>query len=295
MEAGYGAEEQATRRARKVDRLRREEAAHEATRDSVAAELAQAQRQQRAWSAGAEGERMVAETLDPLSHYGWTCLHDVHWPGRPIANIDHIAIGPGGVVVIDSKNWTGRVALQDGVLRQNGYRRDREAEGVAEATAAVTALLVPEHRSKVMGVICLAGQDQPPTPTAQGVTVVGRLQIASYLVGLPARLSPYDVADLGRYLWGVLGGPASPALASTADLTKAPGRAPRRAPRQARARAPQAAPRQRQAAFRSSGTSRSGGQRRRRGPALSGLLWRLGLVAVLYLFLQAYLQSLGGA
>ena len=290
MEAGYGAEEQATRRARKVRQLQREQAAHEATRDSVAAALAQAQRQQRAWSAGAEGERMVAETLDPLSHYGWTCLHDVHWPGRPIANIDHIAIGPGGVVIIDAKNWTGHVVMHDGVLTQNGYRRDREVEGVAGAAAAVAAMFRPQHHSKVWGVICLAGQDQPPVSSVPGVTVVGRLQLASYLVGLPTVFSPYDVADTGRHLASALEGPIGHPLASS-SVQAAPARAPRRAPRQA----PRAARGQGQAAFRSSGTPRSGGRRRRRGPALSGLLWRLGLVAVLYLFVLAYLQSLGGA
>ncbi|WP_407923750.1 nuclease-related domain-containing protein [Arthrobacter cheniae] len=31
-----------------------------------------------------------------LELQGWRMLHDVHWPGRPKANIDHIAVGPGG-------------------------------------------------------------------------------------------------------------------------------------------------------------------------------------------------------
>ena len=205
MDAGWGAEEQATRRSRKVQRLRRERDAEVATRSVVEAELERAQRQQRAWAVGAEGERLVAATLETLAPYGWTALHDLHWPGRRLANIDHIAIGPGGVVVIDAKNWSGHVAVESGTLRQNGYRRDREVEGAAEATQAVAALFQPQHRSSVHAVICLAGQDQTPTLCEPGVVVTGRLQLAQLLLSLPTHFTPYDVADIGRRLGRTLG------------------------------------------------------------------------------------------
>ena len=81
---------------------------------------------------------------------GWQVLHDLHWPGRPFANIDHIVVGPGGVFVIDSKNWLGRIDVRDGVLRQNGYRRTEACDGAAQAAAAVAALLQPQHRSLVV-------------------------------------------------------------------------------------------------------------------------------------------------
>lgn len=237
MEAGYGAEEQATRRSRRVERLRRETAADDAARSEVEAALARAQQDQRNWAAGAEGERQVAAALEPLAQFGWTALHDVRWPGRPQANIDHIAIGPGGVVVIDAKNWTGDVTLADGRLRQNGYGRERELGGVAQATAAVTALLAPQHRSAVSGLLVLSGQDQEPMTTASGVPVVGRLQLAAHLARRPARLTPYEVAGIGGLLQAQLTGPRSPGLATTAALDR-PVRAPRRAPRPAAGRPP---------------------------------------------------------
>lgn len=221
MEAGFGAEEQASRRARRAAEKRKELAAGEAAGSAVAAELERIQRQQRAWSQGAEGERQVAAALEPLAQFGWTTLHDVHWPGRPQANIDHIAVGPGGVVIVDAKNWTGAVTLHNGALRQNGYAREREVEGVAQATAAVTVLLAPEHRASTRAVICLAGQDQDPVTVGPGVTVVGRLQLAAWLATLPARLSPYDVADLGRHLHGLLGGPTTPTLPPLAAFNRA--------------------------------------------------------------------------
>ena len=217
MEAGWGAEEQATRRSRKVQRLRQERDADAAARSAVQAELERAQRQQRAWAVGAEGERQVAATLETLAPYGWTALHDLHWPGRPQANIDHIAIGPGGVAIIDAKNWSGHVAVESGTLRQNGYRRDREVEGAAQAAQAVAALFQPQHRQSVHAVICLAGQDQAPTVCGPGVVVAGRLQLAQLLLSLPTHFTPYDVADIGRHLGRRLG--------------EEPERVPARAPR----------------------------------------------------------------
>lgn len=270
MDAGYGAEEQASRRSRRLEKLRREQAAAGRARSTVEASIERLQREQRAWAAGAEGERLVARSLEALAGYGWATLHDVHWPGRPMANIDHIAIGPGGIVVVDTKNWTGEVLLRDGVLRQNGYRREREVDAVAQAAAAVTALLAPQHRSSVAAVICLAAQDQAPASSGPGVTVVGRLQIAEHLVSLPPRLTPYDVADVGRYLARALSEP----MASTAR---------RRVPRSA------------------SGARRSAPSRRRpprarqgpRGLSLGGALIRLGAIGIAVVVLQAWLRASG--
>lgn len=199
MDAGYGAEEQASRRARRAAERRRDLAANEAVGSAAEAELERLLREQRMWAQGAEGERQVASALEPLAQFGWLAAHDLHWPGRPFANIDHIAVGPGGVFVIDAKNWTGNVTISNGLLRQNGYSRERELESVAQAAAAVTALLAPQHRASVRAVICLAAQEQEPVTVGPGVTVVGRHQLAAWLVTLPARLTPYDVADLGRH------------------------------------------------------------------------------------------------
>ncbi|WP_165372740.1 nuclease-related domain-containing protein [Pengzhenrongella frigida] len=158
----------------------------------------------------------VAQVLEGLAQHGWTVLHDVHWPGRAQARIDHVAIGPGGIAVIDARYWTGVVTLTDGVLRQNGHRRDRELEGAANAVSALTALLAPQHRSAGFGVICLVGLDQEAVSAGLGLRVVGRAQLASFLAGLPPRLSPYDVADLGRRLSAALAGSSSPSLTAAA-------------------------------------------------------------------------------
>ena len=50
------------------------------------------------------GERYVAEWLDPLKMEGWFVFHDVPCEGATGKfNIDHVAVGPGGVWLIETK------------------------------------------------------------------------------------------------------------------------------------------------------------------------------------------------
>lgn len=55
-----------------------------------------------AWAVGARGEELLAKLLDGLVDEGVLTLHDRRIPGTQ-ANIDHIAIAPSGVYVIDAK------------------------------------------------------------------------------------------------------------------------------------------------------------------------------------------------
>lgn len=58
------------------------------------------------WQTGAWGEQATAKALRKLQREGWVILHDLP-AGR--GNVDHIAIGPGGVYVLDSKQPGGSV------------------------------------------------------------------------------------------------------------------------------------------------------------------------------------------
>ncbi|WP_337063102.1 nuclease-related domain-containing protein [Kineococcus sp. G2] len=254
--AGRGAAEQARRHAARAEELRRE--------------LARVEREQRNWEAGAEGERLVAEALAVLEADGWTVLHDVRWPGRQRANLDHVAIGPGGVVVIDSKNWTGAVSFREDELRVGNRSMAKELTGVAAATAAVTALVPARHRRDVLGVLCLV--QQPVAAREVGaITVVGRTAVVELLRALPPVLTAGDVARTARTLAAELAGPSSGETLTTADVP-APRSAPRRSVPQRQARR---APRR---------------TARRRHPVLRALL-RAALAVVALLVALALVQS----
>jgi hypothetical protein len=66
------------------------------------------------WKRGGEGERKTERALKPLERQGWTIEHDVQRDGR--ANLDHIATGPGGVFLLETKNLAGTISFEDGVL-----------------------------------------------------------------------------------------------------------------------------------------------------------------------------------
>jgi hypothetical protein len=65
----------------------------------------------RAWATGAEGEVALGRRLDAIRQPDVRVLHDRRIPGST-ANIDHIAIGPRGVFVIDAKHYKGAPTLR---------------------------------------------------------------------------------------------------------------------------------------------------------------------------------------
>ena len=107
MGAGDGKAEQSRLAAERVARLKHR--------------LDEAEGATKPWDADAVSEKVVADKLGELVPRGWYVLHDVHWPGRPKASLDHVLVGPGGVVVVDCKNWTGEVRVLSGVLWQGRY------------------------------------------------------------------------------------------------------------------------------------------------------------------------------
>jgi hypothetical protein len=88
------------------------------------------------WRQGAEGEQATARALRGLANRGWTVVHDVD-PGR--GNIDHIAIGPPGIFLVDSKDLHGTVSVERG--RLSVRHRSRHAEGAAPAPCGLGARL----------------------------------------------------------------------------------------------------------------------------------------------------------
>jgi hypothetical protein len=109
--------------------------------------------QARTWQRGAQGERHTARLLDRLTGDGFVVFHDVAVPDSP-ANVDHLVIGPTGVFVIDSKQWTGSVHQSgDGLVWHNHYRLDRALETVHWEAAALGRLL----DTRIQPLLCVHG------------------------------------------------------------------------------------------------------------------------------------------
>jgi hypothetical protein len=66
------------------------------------------------WGRGAAGERKTERALRPLERNGWKVEHDIQRDGR--ANLDHVVTGPPGVFLLETKNLSGTITVEDGVL-----------------------------------------------------------------------------------------------------------------------------------------------------------------------------------
>ncbi|MFC6935699.1 nuclease-related domain-containing protein [Actinomadura yumaensis] len=73
---------------------------------------------------GAKGERAIGGRLDKWARaQGWHVLHAVP-VGRNGADIDHVLIGPFGVVTVNTKRTRGKVWAAEQALLVNGVRTD---------------------------------------------------------------------------------------------------------------------------------------------------------------------------
>jgi len=139
------------------------------------------------WERGAEGERTTARVLDRLPSTEWTVFHDVRWPGRRLANVDHVVIGPPGVFVIDSKNWSGSIEIRGDVLRQNGRSRERAVANAADAGLAVAGMTDVVSSDHVFPVLCFV-RDEPITGRARNVMVCTTSNLEEMLLTRPRRI-----------------------------------------------------------------------------------------------------------
>ncbi len=135
---------------------------------------------ERAFAHGQLGEETVARALERrLANGPAALLHDRRMPGG-YGNIDHLAVAPRGVYVIDAKAIKGKVRVRRGGpgtsrLQINGRTRNKLVLGLARQVDAVRSGLDAEgHRgAPVTGVLCFTEADFP---------LFGRMQIDGYLL-----------------------------------------------------------------------------------------------------------------
>lgn len=182
------------------------------------------------WDRGAEGERATGEVLDGLQAQGWMVFHDVRWPGRQRANIDHVVVGPPGIFVIDAKNWTGRIEVRDNTFRAHGRRQDKVVAAAADAALAVTALTSPPAGATTRGVLCFV-RDEPIVGWCFDVMMCSTHNLREMLTSRPDVLSPEQVRlaaiELDLAFRAGAQSPAPPrrrAMAATTPSTRSPRR-----------------------------------------------------------------------
>lgn len=150
---------------------------------------------------GDDGEATTRAALEPLAQEGWLLLHRRQWPGTRRADIDHLLVGPGGVVVLDSKNWSGRVRLTSGRLLQGQDDVTDQLDDVERQVQAVEDVMVPFGVTPltVTGGMVFVGHDLP-LGVAGRVHVLDDRSLLTWLRSLGQRLDPEAVEVLGAAL-----------------------------------------------------------------------------------------------
>ncbi|CAM3191800.1 NERD domain-containing protein [Nocardioides dubius] len=148
----------------------------------------------KAWNTGAIGEEQLGRRLDELASDSVRVLHDRRIPGTR-ANIDHIAITPTGIYVIDAKRYVNQrpaLRIEGGILRPRvatlmvgGRDRTKLVDGVLSQVEIVRDIVgdaVP-----VTGVLCFIDADWP--------LLGGAFTIRGMEVLWPKKLYPLLVAS----------------------------------------------------------------------------------------------------
>jgi hypothetical protein len=158
------------------------------------------------WGMGAAGERRTEKALRPLLRTGWLFLHDLERPGG--GNIDHLALGPGGVFVLDTKVWSGVVTVDNtgatvsprddpsASWTASGQQRTlpTAAAAVGRALAAATGQALPSPHA-----IVVLWSPFPQRVAVSGkVTYVAGEHLADWLTGQPRQLRDDRIAGLHR-------------------------------------------------------------------------------------------------
>ena len=92
---------------------------------------------------GRRGERLVADLLSGLPDDYWL-LNDVAL-GLARGTIDHVLIGPCGVVVIDAQDLAGDIRCWENGWSVNGYHRDDVGQHANSEACAVRYFLSEKH------------------------------------------------------------------------------------------------------------------------------------------------------
>ena len=121
----------------------------------------------KAWDTGALGEERLGNRLNELASDSLRVLHDRRIPGSR-ANIDHIAVAPTGVYVIDAKKYKGRpqLKIEGGFLRP---RVEKLLVGTRDCTKLVDGVLkqvdivrgIVGDDLPIHGVLCFVEADWP--------------------------------------------------------------------------------------------------------------------------------------
>lgn len=150
------------------------------------------------WKRGADGERMTGGVLRRLEKAGW---RSVHGRQAKYGDLDHVAVGPAGIYLLNSKNLNGRITLTDKGLtarygeapcdaftnRRLSAAMRHSARELKNQVRAATRLTY-----RVRPIVVIWGEFDQAHATHEGVEYIAGERLENWLREQPHRLSPRD-------------------------------------------------------------------------------------------------------
>ncbi|CUU10563.1 Nuclease-related domain-containing protein [Armatimonadetes bacterium GBS] len=160
-------------------------------------------RRERIFHIGARGEERVGEALETLRQHGWHIFHDIALP--TVGNIDHVAVGTKGVFIVETKNHTGTIVLENGRLARVGRPLEKDFVAQAMRQAAALGHLIHQRtglRVFVQPVVCFVrARLLLQSPRVQQAVVLSYAELLNYLHRHPdGRLTSTQVSAIASVL-----------------------------------------------------------------------------------------------
>jgi hypothetical protein len=169
--------------------------------------LPKIKRELRNYRRGEEGEAAVGQLLEEkLRPMGYHIFHDIPAEGF---NLDHVAIGPAGVLCIETKTYgkpiSGQtiISFEQGQVLVNGYALPRNPIEQAKGNAKWLMDIMEEmtaHRFLVQPVVVFPGWCVDFMPQGLGAWVLNETVLPNFLAKQKTKLEPADIALLKTQL-----------------------------------------------------------------------------------------------
>ena len=155
---------------------------------SVAGQMA------RHFAAAAASENRLARTLIELEPLGYSMLAGRRWPGSVHPDVDVILVGPGGVVIVDVKDWR-EVSVAPGRVYRGQVDVTSEIEQLADLLVrAQTGLAEIGLAAGEVTAFAVVSQQRLPRTELFGVTMLGEAEAVTEIARRGVRLNAEQIA-----------------------------------------------------------------------------------------------------
>ncbi len=136
-------------------------------------------RKYRQFNAGLSGEKQVAKTLAHNLNNDYYLLNGVRVRG--LGDIDHIVLGPNGVFVLETKNWSGKIRCNGDSWQRAGKPIAASPSRQAKTAALATKRLITASELWVEAVVVFTNRHADLQVTSPTCTILQLAQLPRHI------------------------------------------------------------------------------------------------------------------